>query len=85
MILRVILSLILLFLVFFLPWWINIIFIVALAFYFKNYYEAVALGLVMDSVYGSFVVFDSFTYMFTLSFFVMIFVINKIREKMIMY
>jgi hypothetical protein len=85
MIFRVILSFILLFLVFFLPWWANVILIIALAFYFKNYYEAVILGLIMDAIYGSFVVFDSFIYMFTISFLIMIYVVNKIREKMIMY
>lgn len=39
----------------------------------------------MDSIYGSSVVFDNFIYFFTFIFIIMIFVINKIREKMIMY
>jgi hypothetical protein len=85
MILRVIFAILLAVLIFFLPWWVNLILIISASFYFKNFYEAVVIGLIMDSMYGSAVVFDNFIYIFTLMFIVMIFVINKIREKMIMY
>jgi len=85
MILRVVFALILLISIFFLPWWFNLIFIVALSFYYKNFYESVFIGLIMDSFYGSSVVFENLIYFFTLMFLILVFVINKIRKKMIMY
>lgn len=85
MILRLVFGFVLLISIFFLPWWLNVIFIIALSFYYKNFYEAVFIGLIMDSVYGSAVIFETFIYFFTLIFLILIFVINKIREKMIMY
>jgi hypothetical protein len=85
MILRLIFALILLVSISFLPWWVNLILIVVGSFYFKNFYEAVLIGLIMDSLYGSSVVFETFIYFYTLTFLISVFLINKIREKMIMY
>ncbi|MFA7193885.1 MAG: hypothetical protein WC087_03135 [Candidatus Paceibacterota bacterium] len=58
---------------------------VCAAFYFKSFYEVVGLGLLMDSIFGSVAIFDNFSYFFTLVFLVSVFLINKVREKLIMY
>lgn len=69
----------------FVPWWVCLIFVIPAIFYFKNFYESVLLGILMDSIYGSAFIFDNFPYAFTLAFLVATFLISKIREKLIMY
>jgi len=50
---RIILNLILLASVLFAPWWISVFFALILTLYFNNFYEIMAFGFVMDSLYGS--------------------------------
>lgn len=35
------------------PWWLALIAILLGAFYFKNYYEMIVLGIVFDLLYGA--------------------------------
>ncbi|MBP9763457.1 MAG: hypothetical protein KBD10_01785 [Candidatus Pacebacteria bacterium] len=85
MILRLIITVLLVLFVFVIPWWLSFILVIAASFYFKNFYEAVFVALIMDSIFGSVSVFGNFPYVLTLIFLVLIFIVNKIREKLIMY
>lgn len=85
MIKRGVIFLILSILVFLLPWWLTTIMILSVSFYYKNFYEAVFVGFLMDSFFVTNIFFDNFYYPMTLILFVLIFVINKIRQKLIMY
>ncbi len=70
---------------FVMPWWITLLITISASFYFKNFYEAVFIGLVLDSFFGSQVVFDNFSYIITLALFISVLFINHIRQKLIMY
>lgn len=85
MIARVVFIIFLLISAFVLPWWFTFIFAISASFYFKNFYEVVFVGLVMDSFFGSQVIFADFSYILTITFFILILVINQIRQKLIMY
>ena len=63
---RVFLSLLFLFSAFVLPWWLVIIFGLGLVFYFNNYYEFIAAGLILDSLYGNIISINKFYFLFTL-------------------
>jgi len=63
---RIACSLVFLFLVFILPWWLVIILGLVLVFYFNNFYEFIVAGLILDSLYGNIVSIDNFYFIFTL-------------------
>lgn len=85
MVFRLIFSVFLIVTLFIFPWWLTLIFVLSGSFYFKNFYEAALIGLAMDSLYGSVVVYDNLIYKFTIISLISVFVINKIRQKLIMY
>jgi len=70
---------------FLLPWWVTAILGLAALFYFKNFYEAIAIGLVLDSIYGTSAIFNSFPYLLTMSALVLVLLVTNIRSRMIMY
>lgn len=70
---------------FILPWWLTVLITLAALFYFPHFYEAVCIGLILDAVYGSYVLFSSFSYAMTLAALILVFMVTKIRERMIMY
>lgn len=39
--------------IFFMPWWVAIGLAIGVAFYFKKYYEIIALGTFFDILYGT--------------------------------
>lgn len=52
MLLRIVATLVLIAFVFFAPWWVTMAFAIALAFVIDSYYELVAIGALMDILYG---------------------------------
>lgn len=71
--------------VFLFPWWVTLLFLVASLFYFSRFYEAIGLGLLMDSVYATGSVATFFPYMLTCSTIVLIVCVQYIRARLIMY
>jgi hypothetical protein len=66
------------------PWWLTLILALCAALYFKNYFELVAAGLVIDSIYGvPRASFFYFQYIFTAGTFIifLIFVFVKSRLR----
>jgi len=53
MILRIFVNTILFLSVFYLPWWVTIFFVVIGIFLFKNFYEGIFVGLLIDLLYGT--------------------------------
>jgi hypothetical protein len=63
---RVVLSALFILSSFLLPWWLVIIIGLFLAFYFKNFYEFILSGLILDSLYGKIISIENFYFIFTL-------------------
>lgn len=84
-VLRILWSIALLVLAFLVPWWITTLLTLATLFYFKHFYEAVLIGLVLDALAGSYVLFPLFPYALTLCSLGLVVIVTHIRERMIMY
>jgi hypothetical protein len=83
---RIIFDLIILFILFILfPWWVSVIFAFAGLFYFERFYEAVIVGLLIDSIYGSFIILPNFPYFMTTCFFIITILIIRFKKNLIMY
>lgn len=52
MIARVFADILIVISIFFFPLWISLIFVITALFYFKNFYEAAAAGVLIDMFYG---------------------------------
>jgi hypothetical protein len=81
---RIILSVIFLWTAFILPWWLVIVFGLILVFYFKNFYEFIIAGLILDGLYGSVLSIEKFSFIFTLSITILtVFLINFKKKLLI--
>jgi hypothetical protein len=63
---RVIFGIFLIISAFVLPWWFTCLLALAGLFYFDNLYEVIAVGLIIDLLYGPWFVFYGFDLFFTL-------------------
>ena len=55
--------------VFVLPWWLVAIYVLFLCFYYNPFYEAIAVGMLFDAVYGAVTAHTtSFSLIYTLLF-----------------
>lgn len=64
--------------------WIPIFLSLCLLFYVNNYYESIFFGLLIDSIYGSNVLFDGFKYntlLFSVILFILVFYLKKVIIK----
>lgn len=52
MLLRIVATITLIIFVFFAPWWVTMALAIALAFVIDSYYELLAIGALMDILYG---------------------------------
>lgn len=71
--------------VFLFPWWTVVLLLVAALFYFPRFYEAIGIGLLLDSVYATHAIASSFPYLITLGAIVLVILIQYIRARLIMY
>lgn len=83
MILRAIFGLILLLLVFLMPWWISFILALIGLFYFKNLYEVILVGLILDSIHNTPFTLWGFEFVFTIFFIVAMYLIVKFRKTLL--
>ncbi len=65
------------------PWWISVVFSFLGLFYFKNLYEVIAVGIIIDSLYGSNLEILNFSFVFTLFFIVSFYVVLRLRKNLL--
>ncbi|MBI5816913.1 MAG: hypothetical protein HZB09_00605 [Candidatus Yonathbacteria bacterium] len=66
---------------FFLPLWISFLGVIAGLFYFKNFYEAIAIGVLADMLYGvSLQKFFHIQWVTTVLFLFLYFAINQLKQ-----
>ena len=82
---RVIFDLILILVAITLPWWISVILALAGLFYFDKFYEAIFVGLLIDSIYGSIFVLPKFPYLMTTIFVIVTLLSVRFKKSLIMY
>lgn len=70
----------------FAPWWVVVIFAIALTFYFPNYYEIIVAGVLLDAIYGTpqTLFFDSALF-FSLGFLIIFLLVNILKKRIIYY
>lgn len=68
-----------------LPWWVSLVLALAAIFYFEKFYETIFIGLIIDSIYGSSVVFSAFPYLITTISAVFALLIIHFKKNLIMY
>jgi len=67
-------------------WWISFILSLVGLFYFKNLYEVLVVGIIIDSLYGQGMqlpIFESFKFIFTLILLVALILISKFKTKLL--
>jgi len=84
---RIILDIILFIsLVAFVPWWLVVIFAIALSFYFPNYYEIIIAGILLDALYGApQALFFNLTPFFSVASLIFFLLTSLLKKKMIYY
>ncbi len=81
---RILFSIIYLYCAFILPWWLVIVLGIILLFYFKNFYDFIFAGLILDSLYGDIISVQNFYFIFTLITTILtVFVINFKKKLLI--
>ncbi|OHA57741.1 MAG: hypothetical protein A2114_02590 [Candidatus Vogelbacteria bacterium GWA1_51_14] len=79
---RLILSLGLLVLVFFTPWWLWFLVLAGLALAFNNFYEGVAVALVYDLIFGASHAFLGLPFVFTIAACLIILIISLVHYRL---
>lgn len=82
---RAIISAVILFSVFLVPWWLPLVFACAAAFYFPYFVELILVGALIDAFYGSAVVGAQFPYVYTLGTALAYAAISMLKKRLIMY
>jgi len=83
---RVILDLLFLIIVIACPWWVSVLFGIAVLYYFKTYYEVIIFGLLLDIYYGHFsTTFHLQDYRFTILFVVLWIFSHYIKKRLKFY
>lgn len=78
---RVSFSVLLLVFAFTFPWWVSFTLAILGAFYFKNLFEIILIGFVIDILYGPVHLFFEFDLFFTMMSLVIFYVIDNLKEK----
>jgi len=67
-------------------WWISLLLSLIGLFYFKNLFEVLVVGIIIDSLYGKGLqipIFESFQFIFTLGLLVALILISKFKTKLL--
>ncbi|MGM0628876.1 MAG: hypothetical protein ACQESA_00415 [Patescibacteria group bacterium] len=78
---RIVISLLLVFFVVLTPWWLYVSLLVFFIFFFSRYYEALFLGVLIDSLYGPSVMLH-FPAFFTVSIAILLVISISFRGKL---
>lgn len=65
------------------PWWVTFVLTFIGLFYFPNLYEAILVGIIIDSLYGSILTIYGFSFVFTLFFIVAFYVVSHFRKNLL--
>lgn len=84
MIFRIILVLIMIFSAFILPWWISVLFAIFGLLKFKDFYEMILVGIILDSLYGFVFTILGFEFVFTLFFIIIFYIISTFKNKFLL-
>lgn len=66
---------------FVLPWWISFLLCISLIFFFDNLYEVIAVGVIIDYLYGSHFDIYGFTLIFTVILTICFYLISKFKSQ----
>jgi hypothetical protein len=83
---RILFGIILITSAFVFQWWISIVLAFVGLFYFNNLYEAIFVGIVIDSLYGispDIFFFDDFNFMFTILMIIGFLAIGNLKTKLL--
>jgi hypothetical protein len=80
---RIIFSIVLIILAFVAPWWIGFILALAGLFYFKGLYEVIAVGIILDSLYGASFSIFGFNFVFTAFFLIAFYIISTFKKNLL--
>jgi len=80
---RIIFSLLFIYSVFILPWWLVLVLGLGLSFYFQNFYEFIVVGLILDSLYGGIISIEKFYFFFTLITSIVTFFLINFKKKLL--
>lgn len=82
MILRIIISLVYIFSISFMPWWLFFAIGIGLVLFLNNYYEFIVAGFLIDILYGKNVEFLDTFYVFTLTSVSIFLIISFIKKNL---
>jgi hypothetical protein len=83
---RIFIDIIIFFSIFYFPWWITTIFVIGGIFLFRNFYEAIFAGFLLDALYGAKTVeFYGFWFVFAASFFLFYIIVNRLKKNIRFY
>lgn len=83
---RIILNISLFFSIFLFPWWFTTAFALVLTFRFKNFYEILFAGLLIDLVYGtSLELFFNISFIFTIGSVIFLIIIENLKKYLKFY
>jgi len=86
MALRIFINIILLLSIFYLPWWTTALLVLSGIFVFKNFYEGIFAGLLLDALYGTKTAeFMGVWFVFTTSFFVLYVLSTRLKKNIRIY
>jgi len=72
--------------IFYLPWWVTTIVVLSGVIFFKNFYEAILAGLIIDMIYGAKTVeFANIWFVFTASYTGVYVLSNYLKKNIRLY
>jgi hypothetical protein len=84
MITRVLFGIFLIISAFIFPWWISIILACIGMFKFKNLYEVIVVGIIIDSMYGLNLSIFGFEFVFSLILIISFYLISILKDRVLM-
>lgn len=83
---RILFGIILIISAFVLQWWISFVLSLIGLFYFKKLYEVIAVGIILDSLYGVGIkipILESFDFFFTIILMIALILISKFKTGLL--
>jgi hypothetical protein len=86
MMLRIFIDIILILSIFYFPWWVTALFALSGIFIFKNFYESIIAGFLIDALYGTKTSeFAGVWFVFTASFFLLYILSTRLKKNIRIY
>jgi len=78
---RIIADCIILLAVFYAPWWATILLVTCAVFLFREYWEALAVGLLTDLLYAGGPLLGGFKLVYTVGYLVLYFILTSFKKR----